>query len=336
MTHVVVTGAAGFIGSHLVDRLLADGRRVVGIDSLTDYYDVTLKRGNLFGAQRNRNFTFHEGDLVGLLDPACELRTCFAGADCVFHLAAQAGVRASWGSSFRMYAEDNVIATQAVLETCVAMRVPTAVYASSSSVYGDAQQMPLSENTLCRPVSPYGVTKLAGEHLFGLYAKACQLHTVSLRFFTVFGPRQRPDMAFNKFMRGLLAGRPIDVYGDGTQTRDFTFVADIVEGIVRAPSAPRGAVINLGGGQRVTLLEALETLAQVTGYTPVTRTKRSQPGDARDTWADIALARRYLDFAPRVGLAEGLAAEWEWLTGLERSRPSGEAGDQDHRGGGRR
>jgi nucleoside-diphosphate-sugar epimerase len=147
------------------------------------------------------------------------------------------------------------------------------------SVYGDAQQMPLSENTLCCPVSPYGVTKLAGE--------------------------------------------PIDVYGDGAQTRDFTFVADIVEGIVRASSAPGGAVINLGGGQRVTLLEAMETRAQVTGCTPVTRTKPSQPGDARDTRADIALARRYLDFAPRVGLADGLAAEWAWLTDLERSRSSG-------------
>jgi len=323
MGRVVVTGAAGFIGSHLVDRLLADGRRVVGIDSLTDYYDVALKRANLASALRSPAYSFREGDLVSLLDPASELRDCFSGAECVYHLAAQAGVRASWGSRFRTYVEDNVIATQAVLESCVAAGVPTAVYASSSSVYGDAEQMPFREDAVCRPVSPYGVTKLAGEHLFSLYAKARDLHTVSLRFFTVFGPRQRPDMAFHKFMRAILAGRPIDVYGGGTQTRDFTFVADIVEGIVRAPAAPPGAVLNLGGGHRVTLLEALDTLARVTGRAPRTRTEPSQPGDARDTWADITLARRHLAYSPSVSLAEGLAAEWEWLSSLESAKPSG-------------
>ena len=313
MNHVVVTGAAGFIGSHLVDRLLDDGQSIIGIDSFTDYYDPATKSANLASALGDPRFTLLERDLLDLLHPADDLTTVLRQAGCVYHLAAQAGVRASWGRSFRSYTDNNVLATQAVLEACVGGRAKAVVYASSSSVYGDCPVMPLREDAVCQPVSPYGVTKLAGEHLCGLYAKAHDLHTVALRFFTVFGPRQRPDMAFHKFMRALLRDEPIDVYGSGQQTRDFTFVNDIVEALVRAPEAPCGSVINVGGGHRVTLLEALDLLADVAGRTPRLRMKEPEPGDARDTWADLRRAHEYLGYAPHVGLQDGLAAEWAWI-----------------------
>jgi nucleoside-diphosphate-sugar epimerase len=316
MTHMVVTGAAGFIGSHVVDRLLADGHRVVGIDCFTDYYARDLKEANVAEARTHPHFTLVERDLLGLLQPGSEVADLLRGASCVFHLAAQAGVRASWGSSFRTYSDNNVLATQAVLEACLNGGVERLVYASSSSVYGDAVALPLREDAECRPVSPYGVTKLAGEHLCRLYAKTRDLHAVALRFFTVFGPRQRPDMAFNRFMRAMLDGRPIDVYGDGGQTRDFTFVDDIVSGVLAAADAPSGSVINLGGGHRITLSDTLDVLYRITGCTPEIIRHEAQHGDARDTWADLARARALLDYAPRTNLEDGLTAEWKWLSSL--------------------
>jgi UDP-glucose 4-epimerase len=317
--HVVVTGAAGFIGSHLVDHLLAAGQTVVGVDSFTDYYDPALKEANLRGALAHPAFTLLRSDLLTLLDGDGEVREALSGAAVVYHLAAQAGVRSSWGSSFRIYTDDNVLATQAVLEACADLAVPRVVCASSSSVYGDVTEMPLREDGPCRPVSPYGVTKLACEHLCRLYATGRGLHTVALRFFTVFGPRQRPDMAFNLFMRAMHEGAPITVYGGGGQTRDFTYVDDIVAGILAAPAAPAGSVVNLGGGHRVSLLEALDALAEVTGVAPHLVHGEAQRGDARDTWASLERSRELLGYAPATSLRDGLAAEWEWLLSTLRA-----------------
>ena len=311
MARAVVTGAAGFIGSHLVDRLLAEGHEVVGIDAFRDYYPPALKERNLAAALAHPAFRLRRADLLDLLADQGLLAE-LAGADCLYHLAAQPGIRASWGRSFRAYSDDNVLATQVVLEACAMAGVAKVVYGSSSSVYGDAGQLPFHEETPCRPVSPYGVTKLAGEHLCRLYARTHGLDVVVLRFFSVYGPRQRPDMAFARFMAALRRGEPLRLYG-GDQTRDFTYVDDIVAGLVAAPSAPGGSVINLGGGERVSLRQALAALAEVTGLQPEVAVDEPQAGDARHTWASLARARELLDYEPRVRLHEGLQAQWEWL-----------------------
>ena len=315
----LVTGAAGFIGSHLVERLLGDGHEVVGIDSFEDYYSRDLKEANLAAAMVHPHFRLVERNILELgatdgPDGRSELRRLVARSQHVFHLAAQAGVRASWGDSFRIYSDNNVLGTQLMLEACRDADVERLVYASSSSVYGDTDELPMREDALCRPVSPYGVTKFAGEHLCRLYQRSFGVPTVALRFFTVYGPRQRPDMAFNKFIRAALAGRPIDVYGQGQQTRDFTFVDDIVAGILLARKGPPGSVINLGGGSRVTLLDALDVIESVTGRTLNVRTEAEQAGDVRHTWADLTTAREVLGYEPRVVLEVGLKAELAWVS----------------------
>jgi nucleoside-diphosphate-sugar epimerase len=319
--HFVVTGCAGFIGSHLTDRLLADGHTVVGIDSFEDYYPRAIKEQNLRGARANAAFTLHEANILELAVEAAQgcpevdgaqgtaLGTLLRDSACVYHLAAQAGVRASWGSSFEVYTRNNVLATQQLLEACVCAEVPKVVYASSSSVYGDQDELPLCEDMVPRPRSPYGVTKLAGEHLCGLYYANHGLDTVTLRFFTVYGPRQRPDMAFHKFIRAMLDGSEIDIYGDGAQTHDFTYVDDIVEGLVLAQKAPPGAVMNLGGGNRVSLNEAIATLGEVTGVRPRVARQPVEAGDVRDTWADVSRAVDLIGYAPVAHLNVGLARE---------------------------
>lgn len=316
----VVTGCAGFIGSSLTDRLLAEGWEVVGIDSFEDYYARDLKEANLSEARRSPAFNLVEADLVGLGSPdgapdaAAALRKIIASCDHVYHLAAQPGVRGSWGRMFETYVRNNVLATQLLLECARDVGVSSFVFASSSSVYGDEVSLPMDERAECRPFSPYGVTKLAAEHLARLYARNFGLPAVCLRFFTVYGPRQRPDMAFNRFIRAALDERPIRMYGDGTQTRDFTFVSDIVDGVVAAPAAPSGTVLNLGGGCRVSLTEALETLGSVMGRPIRIERSEAQPGDVTDTWAAVERARETIGYEPRVDLASGLAAECRWLS----------------------
>jgi UDP-glucose 4-epimerase len=308
---VVVTGAAGFIGSHLVEALLADGREVVGVDAFSDYYPRPVKEANLAGARGHRRFRLVEGRVQDM-----DLAPVLEGAGEVFHLAAQAGVRASWGRDFEVYTDNNVLATQRLLEAAAAARVPRLVYASSSSVYGDAATLPLREDAACRPVSPYGVTKLAAEHLAGLYHVNMGVPAVSLRYFTVYGPRQRPDMAFHRFLKAARDGSPIQVFGDGGQTRDFTYVADIVAATRAAAASGRpGGVYNVGGGERVALNDVVARIEAVTGRRLEVARREAQKGDMRDTFADTSAAARDLGFRSTVTLEEGLAREWDWVRG---------------------
>lgn len=312
MPRALVTGCAGFIGSHLTDRLLADGFEVVGIDSFEDYYPRAMKEANIAQAQVHDAFELVEANLLAL-NAGGQLRDLIEQADVVFHLAAQPGVRASWGERFAVYTDNNVLATQALLETAKLVGNRRFVYASSSSVYGDTTVFPMCEDAECAPFSPYGVTKLAAEHMCRLYSRNFGQHTASLRFFTVYGPRQRPDMAFRKFIESALAGEPIRVFGDGRQTRDFTFVSDIVDGLVAAADAPAGTVANLAGGSRVSLMDAIATLADVADEPIAIEHVGTQAGDVRDTFASVEVAEKVLGYAPKVGLREGLAAEFEWV-----------------------
>jgi UDP-glucose 4-epimerase len=307
----LVTGAAGFIGSHLVESLLADGHDVVGVDAFIDYYPRSVKETNLEAARRHPAFRFVEGRVQDL-----DLAPLVEGAAQVFHLGAQAGVRSSWGREFEGYSDHNVLATQRLLEAAVAAGRPRVVYASSSSVYGDVKAMPLREDSHCQPVSPYGVTKLAGEHLAVLYSRNHGLPTTSLRFFTVYGPRQRPDMAFHRFLKAARDGTPIQVYGDGEQTRDFTFVADIVTAARAAAVSGRpGSVYNVGGGEHLALNAVLRMIEDVTGQRLSVERQEAQKGDMRDTFADTDAARRDLGFHSTVSLAEGLRRQWDWIRG---------------------
>ena len=250
----IVTGACGFIGSHLTDRLLAAGHEVVGIDGFVAFYPREMKERNIASAKTSPQFTLHET----LIETAENLPSLLDGADAIYHLAAQAGVRASWGDDFRGYVDHNVLGTQKLLEAAVNARVPRLIYASSSSVYGDVNELPLRESMALSPVSPYGVTKLAAEHLVHLYGKSNDLSVSSLRFFTVYGPRQRPDMAFHRFLKAVRDSQPITLYGDGEQTRDFTFIADLIDVLqCSLVQGKPGLVYNVGGGQRISVLKAV-------------------------------------------------------------------------------
>jgi nucleoside-diphosphate-sugar epimerase len=306
----LVTGAAGFIGSHLTSALLGRGAEVLGLDCFTDYYPRSIKEANLDVNRERAGFTFAEtsiqdADLAALLD----------GVTHVFHLAAQAGVRRSWGADFGIYTDHNIDASQQLLEACVGRPLHRFVYASSSSLYGDNVSIPMREDALPQPVSPYGVSKLAAEQLCYLYHVNHGVPATSVRYFTVYGPRQRPDMAFHRFFRAALTGAPIVLYGDGEQTRDFTFVSDAVAATMAAGErGVPGRAYNIGGGSRVTVNQVLAIVEQLVGRPLEVRREPPQKGDMRDTYADTTLARADLGFAPTVSLREGLEAEYRWLS----------------------
>ena len=306
----LVTGAAGFIGSHLSSALLDRGAAVVGLDSFTDYYPRPIKEANLDVNRQRDGFSFVEAriqdaDLQGLLD----------GVTHVFHLAAQAGVRKSWGGDFRIYTDNNVDASQQLLEACVGRPLHRFVYASSSSLYGDNVDIPMRETALPQPVSPYGVTKLAAEQLCHLYYVNHGVQTASLRYFTVYGPRQRPDMAFHRFIRASIEGRPVTLYGDGEQTRDFTYVADAVAATMAAGDVGvPGRAYNIGGGSRVTVNYVLRVVERLVGRELTVRREPAQKGDMRDTYADTSLALGDLGFMPAFSLEQGLESEYRWLS----------------------
>lgn len=305
----LVTGAAGFIGSTLAERLIAEGAEVVGIDCFTDYYPRALKEANLTALRTASRFTLVEEALQDM-----DLAPVLDGVTHVFHLAAQAGVRKSWGSQFDVYIVNNIAATQRLLEACVDRPLERFVYASTSSVYGDAATMPMREDARPQPVSPYGVSKLAAEHLCALYHVNYGIPCVAVRYFTVYGPRQRPDMGFHRFLSAAVDGRAITRFGDGEQTRDFTFVADAVEATRLAGlHGEPGAVYNVGGGSRVSVNEVFDLVGQVTGRPVQLEQLPPQKGDMRDTYADTTRARDTLGFSPSITLADGLLAEYQWL-----------------------
>lgn len=297
----VVTGAAGFVGSHLCEALLGEGAEVLGVDAVTDFYHPRHKEANLARLLGWDHFALHRQALQD-----APVKSLIDGADVVFHLAGQPGVRPSWGERFATYVEHNVLATQRLLEAAREVCLPKLVYTSSSSVYGDAEVYPTAETLRPRPVSPYGVTKLAGEHLCELYRVAYGLPAVSLRLFTVYGPRQRPDMAFSRLITAASEARPFTVYGDGTQTRDFTFVGDVVDALLAAARCSWSGVANIGGGSRTSMNEVVRMVSELVGPVDVVHVP-PQRGDVRHTAADITVARQAFGYRPRVGLADGLA-----------------------------
>lgn len=305
----LVTGAAGFIGSTLTKKLLAGGWEVVGIDNFADFYPRSMKEMNLDGIVGRDDFRLIEEDLV-----TCELEHLFEGVGAVIHLAAQAGVRTSWGTEFRTYTDSNILATQRLLEASRDKGLQRFVYASSSSVYGETQVLPLHEEAPVLPLSPYGVSKLAAERLCRLYWKNFGVPTISLRYFTVYGPGQRPDMSFHRFIKAMLTGGSFRIFGTGEQTRDFTFVEDAAEVTMNAVSSGEaGGIYNIGGGNRVSLKEVVDLMASLTSSTPDFKFQDFEKGDMMHTMADASLARKELGYEPRTGIEAGLRAEIEWL-----------------------
>lgn len=306
--HVVITGAAGFIGSHLTETCLERGWQVTAVDCLTTYYSPAQKARNAEAFAHHSRCKYLERDLLDL-----DLRALLQDVDVVFHLAAQAGVRASWGQQFDTYTQLNVTTLQRLLEAArAAPALKRFVFASSSSVYGDAEQLPTSEANHLRPISPYGATKALGENLCYLYYRAYDVPTVSLRYFSVYGPRQRPDMGFHRLIEAALSGVSFPLNGDGTQTRDFTYVADIVEGtLLAAAGALPGSVLNLGGGARISMNDVLSLVRETFPWLTVERRPQGI-GDAKDTAADITRAMTMIGYQPKWLLPSGLQSQIEW------------------------
>lgn len=300
MSHMLVTGAAGFIGSQLAERLVADGHHVIGVESFSDHYSRNLKELNLASLGADSRFDLVETDISR--DSIIDL---FDGIDVAFHLAARPGVRDSW-SEFGDYVDANIVGSRAIFDAAAATRTRV-VYASSSSVYGDASSLPVTEGHLLHPISPYGASKVMTEVLAGAYASSYGLDAVGLRYFTVYGPRQRPDMGLSRFIEALVSGQEIPLYGDGLQRRDMTYVGDVVEATLAAGERGiPGAVYNIASGAPRALLEILSELGDVLELPLRLAHEATKPGDVRDTWGDIARASADLGYSPSVPLREGL------------------------------
>jgi len=311
----LVTGAAGFIGSHLCQKLLDKGYPVLGIDSFSDFYPRWIKEHNIHSLLKEKNFEFIAEDVNRL-----ELEEILESVDYVFHLAAQAGVRTSWGEGFAVYTKDNIEATQKLLEASTKSPIHRFIFASSSSVYGACPELPMAETSPLHPFSPYGVTKLAAEQLCFLYWKNHGVPILSLRFFTVYGPRQRPDMAFHKFFKAISEGKPISIFGDGRQTRDFTYIDDVVQAITASLDKGQvGEIYNIGGGNRRPLENILPLLEDICQKRVEIKWEEHQKGDVPHTYAKIKKAKRDLGFSPAVDLNDGLREEWIWLQNLYSS-----------------
>jgi UDP-glucuronate 4-epimerase len=310
MERALITGAAGFIGSHLAAELLCQGWFVTGLDTRSPANDPVAAE-NLAELAGDPRFQFVEADVA-----ADDLTILCEGVRAVFHLAALAGVRRSWGDRFGDYLTCNVLGTQRLLEACAATEVPRLVFASSSSVYGPGAGMPSRESDSALPLSPYGVSKLAAERLCLAYAsqRSAVTSVIALRYFTVYGPRQRPDMAFSRIMRAALSGRAMPLYGTGAQRRDFTYVSDAVAATIAAATADAGAeVVNVASGRSVPLSEARKAVARLAGTEVPAQRRAAQPGDVDATTADLTKARELLGYQPEVTLDDGLRRQWEWL-----------------------
>lgn len=311
MSKVIVTGAAGFIGSNLSKKLLSQGYSVLGIDDFEDYYPRWIKERNLVELKQNEGFELIEGDLIDI-----DLKSIIKDVDYIFHLAAQAGVRGSFGQFFNIYVKNNILATQRLLEACKDSHIKRFIFASSSSVYGNTPILPAKEDSILVPYSPYGVTKMASEHLVKVYNNNFGVPSVSLRYFTVYGPGQRPDMAFHRFIKAIMEKQHITIYGDGKQTRDFTFISDIVDANLLAMQAPSGSVFNVGGGSRVGLFDVVRMIGSLMKVKPEIDFQLSQKGDVRDTWADLSLSKEKLGYVPHISLEEGLLNEIKYIEQL--------------------
>jgi nucleoside-diphosphate-sugar epimerase len=315
----LVTGAAGFIGSTLTEALIKGGNSVIGVDCFTDYYPKGIKVANVSGLRKMKGFRLAEADLS-----TAKISPLLKDVECVFHLAAQPGVRASWGTSFSHYVKDNIVATQRLLEA--AKREPAIkkfVYASSSSIYGDAETFPTPEAAVPKPVSPYGATKLAGENLCYVYLRNHSLPVVSLRYFTVYGPRQRPDMAFSAFISKIARGEEIAVYGDGEQRRDFTFVGDTVAATILAAKAKPGGLYNVGAGGSTSLNTVISIIESILGKNARIKRVHTALGDVKETSADITRITADLGYAPTTRLADGLKMQVaDQIKAMSRGRPA--------------
>ncbi len=327
MARFLVTGCAGFIGSHLAARLLEDGHEILGVDSFTDYYSRAAKEDNVRTLDGHGRFSFLEADIA-----TTDIEPLADGREGVFHLAAQPGVRGSWGRTFEVYLRDNILATQRVFEVAAA-RGLRVVFASSSSIYGDAETHPTSEDVRPRPISPYGVTKLGCEHLAAAYMRGFALDVVGLRYFTVYGPRQRPDMAFTRIATALYAGRPFRVFGTGEQSRDFTYVADAVSATIAAMERGiSGAMYNIGGGTEASLRDVIALCEGLSGRKLDVTHEDAMAGDVRRTAADTSRIRADVEWSPQTSLEDGLRAHLDWAEGaISRAPGAGESPREDKR-----